>query len=622
MQGMTIQSRSSFWLAAVLALSACTTDDGTTGLLDLDGSTQPVSVEDATLKIVGPGSVGSGGVTVTALCSRTGFFAELLDGNDKPIPNTFIRITTDLGTVRASSGNSGSGAVTDANGRARFTYTAPGSVSANRNEFDELVAITGLQNPDTRENVTIESDPYEIEVTNGPPPDLTLIGPGNLASGTFEMPASLPVIGTRTRQTSSLARGLVADVRPGVGCQPNENHQINLTTEPSGQGAINAPPDEPSSNGGLTDRSGELEFDYVAPANITAPTDITISASTTIARQTDRANYILTVLPPNLRLTGPPEAFPGQTRTGYRVQLTRSDGQAIPEARIDLQASGSGAIEHIRSNPNQQNLETDAFGIINFSFTPRENISSTTNVTITANAVDLGISRTLVVAVRPDSFDFTTPTANAAINTEFANRQNIEFRWTDASGQGIEGDVTLSTGNSEARFVINNDVESRGLRQVTVRTDSSGNFSVPVQIFSNFSEFVTITATAANQTQLKDSLTIQFVDQTGSNPDSVILVASPTALDASTNPGATADVTFSVTNSSNEPIDGINVVFEIVGGSTHNNEEIFPIGGTTRQGEATTTYYSRPGTGTAVPVILRACIEGGGLCDDYEITVE
>ena len=620
MQGMTIQSRSSFLLAAVLALSACTTDDGTTGLLELDGSSDSVSVEDATLKIIGPGNVGSGGVAVTALCTQSGFFAELLDGNDKPIANTFIRIVAALGTVRASSGNSGSGAVTDASGKARFTYTAPGNVTAN--EFDELQGFTGLQDPDTRQNVEIESDPYEIEVTTGPVPDLTISGPGNLGSGTFEMPASLPVIGTRTRQSSSLARGLLAQLRPGTTCQPRENHQITLSTSPTGQGTINAPPDEPSTKGGLTNRSGQLEFDYVAPANITAPTDITITASASIARQTETQNYILTVLPPALRLTGPPEAFPGQARTGYRIQLTRSDGQAIPEARVDIQASGGGAIEHIRSNPNQPNLETDSFGVINFSYTPPTNISATTNVTITADAVDLGITRTLVVAVRPDSFDFTTPTANAAINTEFANRQPIGFRWTNANGQGIEGDGTLSAGNSEARFVINNDVESRGLRQVTVRTDASGNFRVPVEIFSNFSEFVTITATAANQTQLKDTLTVQFVDQTGSNPDSVILVATPAELDATTNPGATADVTFRVTNSSNEPIDGINVVFEIVGGSTHPNEEIFPIGGTTRQGEAKTTYFTRPGgTGAVQRVTIRGCIEGGGLCDDYEIEI-
>ena len=117
-------------------------------------------------------------------------------------------------------------------------------------------------------------------------------------------------------------------------------------------------------------------------------------------------------------------------------------------------------------------------------------------------------------------------------------------------------------------------------------------------------------------------LPIQFVDQPGSDPDSAILTATPTAINATTDPGATADLLFQVTNSANEPIDGINVTFEIIGGSTHPNEEIFPIGGTTRQGQARSTYFTRPGTGAVVPVTLRACIEGGSICDDYQITVE
>lgn len=593
--------------SALLALSACTTDEGTTGLLNLDGSTDDITVEDATLRIVGPGGIGSGGIAVTALCTQSGFFAELLDGNQKPIEDTFIRIVTALGTVRAATGNSGSGAVTDSNGRARFVYTAPGNVTTN--DFDELEAFTGLQDPETGDNVSIESDPYEIEVVPGPRPELTLSGPG-VASGSLEVPSG------------GIARGFIARVRPGDNCQPREDQQITITTSPANQGSINAPPEEVSTGGGLTDSAGQLEFDFVAPENITEATSITLTATVDVARQRRTANYILRVLPPVLRLTGPADAFPGEERTGFRLQLTRSDGQAIPNERVDLTAS-QGTIEHIRNNNNQRNLETDSFGIINFSYTPPANIASTTNVTITANAFDLGITQTLSVAVRPDRFTFSSPTANTAINVGVANAAELIFRWTNAAGTGVAGTVNLSSSSSDARFLVNSDVESRGVRQVSVETDTTGAFKVPVKIFSNFSEFVTITATSAENTQLRATIPIQFVDQPGSNPDSVLLVATPTEVDATTNPGATADVVFSVTNSANEPIDGINVVFEIVGGSSHPNEEIFPIGGTTRQGEARSTYYTRPGgTGTVQSVTLRACIEGGSLCDDFVISVQ
>lgn len=605
---MTIQFRLSTWLAAaVLALSACTTDDGTTGLLDLDGSTDQVQVEDATLKIVGPGNVGSGGVAVTALCESSGFFAELLDGNDKPIGDTFIRIVSGLGTVRAQSGNSGSGAVTDANGRARFVYTAPGNVTTN--DFDELQAFTGLQDPETRDNVPIESDPYEIEIVPGPRPTLTLAGPGNIASGSLEVPSG----GT--------ARGFLATVRPGESCQPRANQQITVATTPNGQGRIDAPPGEVASGGGLSNSAGQLEFDFQAPTNITTATQITLNASVSVARQTRTANYILTVLPPLIRLTGPADAFPGETRTGFRLELTRSDGQALPNQRVNVSAT-QGTIEHVRNNPSQRTFETDAFGVLNFSFTPPSNIATTTNVTITAEAFDLGISQTLVVSVRPDTFRFSSPTANTAVDVGVANAADLLFQWRNAGGSGVAGTVNLSSSSNDARFLVNSDVESRGVRQVSVETDTTGAFRVPVKIFSNFSEFVTITATSASNTQVRATLPVQFVDQPGTDPDSAILVATPTAINATTDPGATADLVFSVTNASNEPIDGINVTFQIVGGSTHPNEEIFPIGGTTRQGEARSTYFTRPGTGTAVPVTLRACIEGGSICDDYQITVE
>ena len=611
------------WLAALAAISiglhGCTTDEATgNGLLDLDGDTGSNNLDPAEvdLVIVGPGNVGSGGASVIASCEQSGFLARLSDGDGDGISNVFIRIVPGLGRVRAASGSSNGGATTNSNGEARFIYTAPDNLASN--DFDELTAFTGVEDPETGESVTIESDPYEVEVVTGGRPTLTLLGPGNVASGDLEIPASRETASSTRRGRDSFARSFQAQVRTAATCQSRADRTVTITAP---QGRIDAPPGSIDSTSAQTSTAGTVDFDFLAPSGISAPTDILLSASATVARQTGTANYLVRVLPPEISLTGPADAFPGTARTGFSIRLTDADGVVIAGERVTVTAT-QGTVEHERSNQNQGNFETDSFGRLAFNYTPPANITSATNVTITANAFDLGISRTLLVTVRPDSFRFASPTSNTAVNVGVANAADLIFEWRNAAGAGVAGTVVLTSTSNDARFLVNSDVESRGVRSVTVETNSTGAFQVPVRIFSNFSEFVTVTASSQANSQVIARLPIQFVDQPGSDPDSAILTATPTAIDATTDPGATADLLFQVTNSANEPIDGINVTFEIIGGSTHPNEEIFPIGGTTRQGQARSTYFTRPGTGAVVPVTLRACIEGGSICDDYQITVE
>lgn len=605
------------WLAALAAISiglhGCTTDEATgNGLLDLDGDndTDVIDPAEVDLVIVGPGNVGSGGVAVIASCEQTGFLARLTDGDGDAIPNTFIRVVPTLGRVRAASGNSNGGATTNSNGEARFIYVAPDNVATN--DFDELTAFTGI------EDETIESDPYEVEVTTGGRPTLTLVGPGNVQSGDLEIPASRQTASSTRRGRDSFARSFLAQVRPAATCQSRADRTVTLNAP---QGRIDAPPGSINSSTAQTSSAGTVEFDFLAPSGVSTPTDILIAASTTVARQTGTANYLVRVLPPEITFTGPADAFPGTPRTGFSIRLTDADGVVIAGERVTVSAT-QGTVEHVPSNQNQGNFETDSFGRLAFNYTPPANINTATNVTITANAFDLGITRTLLVTVRPDTFRFASPTSNTAVNVGVANAADLIFEWRNAAGAGVAGTVVLTSTSNDARFLVNSDVESRGVRSVTVDTNASGAFQVPVRIFSNFSEFVTVTASSQANSQVIARLPIQFVDQPGSDPDSAILTATPTAIDATTDPGATADLLFQVTNSANEPIDGINVTFEIIGGSTHPNEEIFPIGGTTRQGQARSTYFTRPGTGAVVPVTLRACIEGGSICDDYQITVE
>lgn len=687
-------------LLIALGAAACTTDDGVgQGLLNQDDNT--VSPEDAELRIIGPGGISSGGISVVAACDETGFIAELTNGSGRGVPNVFVRVRPDLGTVVASNGSSNGGATTDSQGRARFDYIAPSNVAAA--DFDVLAASTSI------EDVAIESDDFEVEIIPGPVPDLTLVGPGGRASGEVEVSAG------------AIATGFLASVRPGTNCQPRNGHQVNLTVL---QGRIDAPPGDVNSGGGLTGSGGLLEFDFKAPDFITSATDITIEGTATVARQTDRANFVVRVLPPVITITGPDTAFPGDTRQGYRLVLTRSDGRPLSNQRVSLSAT-QGTVRHVRSSSSQANFTTDSLGAINFTFTPPSGIEDEVTIPITAQAFDLGIDsdilvtvlpneleltgpadafpgedrtgfrakltladgrvvpdeqitiiasrgtvthdrsssspgnfrtdtfgeidfvytppaniveatnvfitatatessveKDIVVTVRPNSFRFTSPTANQPITVGVENAVPLLFEWLTAAGSGVQGSVNLASSSPDARFLVNTDVESRGRATATVDTNSSGQFGVPVSVFSNFSEFVTITATDADNGQQIARLPLQFVDSPGSNPDSAILTATPALIDASTNPGARADLLFQVTNDANEPIDGLDVIFTLVGGSTHPNEEIFPVGGTTRQGEARSTYFTRPGTGAPVSVLLRACLEDGSLCDDFQITVE
>ena len=586
-------------LICAFAIAACSTDDSVgSGLLDPGGgSGGTVDPDNVNLRILGPGSAGSGGVAVVSACTESGFIAELTDGGGDGIPKVFVRVRPDLGSVKASNGSSNGGATTDAQGRARFDYIAPANVT--RNDIDVLVASV------TIDDVVVNSDDFEVEVVPGPPPELSIIGPA--ASGALKVPAGT----TRT--------GFIAEVTPGESCQPREGHTVSFQTN---LGEINAPPDDFASFSGTTDRFGEVEFSYTAPDTVSASTRVMIRAEASVSRQTDTATYALSVEPPTLSFTGPNDAAPGRVRTGFQLQLTRSDGIALQGEKISVTSSVQGTISDTNPNPSAERFVTDAFGRINFSFKPPVSITTETVATLTATVTGTPLTRSFDLTIKPDTFLFTAPDAGTPIPVGVNNRQPLNFSWRTATSDGgapVQGTLKLTTDSPTALFVVNDDPQNP-VDSVVVNTNSSGTFAFPVAIYSNSSEFVTITARDQAATQRQTTLTVQFVDQPGTTPGHVNLVVDPLQVETSTTTQNKATIEFTVLNEAFEPIAGQDVSFTLVQSASGDNlERIFPGGGTTDgQGQARSEYFSGRSAGTAR---IRACVVSVGRCQERDVEV-
>jgi len=318
---------------------------------------------------------------------------------------------------------------------------------------------------------------------------------------------------------------------------------------------------------------------------------------------------------PVLTLSGPAAVAPGIETSGFLATLEDGCDEAIEDRFIGFAAT-VGTVVSAADN-------TDGFGRLAFTYKAPEGITEATPVTIQATATINGreIEDELAITVQPDTFLFLAPAAGAPISVGSDNAQPLTFQWTrpGATGgtQGVKGSVLVAVNNG-ARLVINNDALNP-TESATVATSSaaSGNFAVPVAVYSNSSGFVTLTVTDRALSTRTTSLSVQFVDV----PSEVNLLATPLEVTVSPSASRFSTLELTVLNQASQPITGVDVTFELTQpASSSPNERVFPSGGTTNAtGKATSRYEAGP---TAGAVTIQACVRNSGICDMREITVK
>lgn len=373
----------------------------------------------------------------------------------------------------------------------------------------------------------------------------------------------------------------------------------------------------------------------------------------------DSANPSGTSLPPVLEVTGPASGSPGVEAIGFRVSVTRGGRTAAQDLGITLSATNGmvSIVERGITRPGLASGFTDAFGRLEFTFTPDADLTADATGVIVAEVTDRRFANgscidnanavcegSVAFTIRADQFRFTAPTFGTAVNVGRPNAQALQFQWRTADGrpvinpQGGGACVDLSTrfsgaGTSQFGLIIAGDPTPQSQRR-RVLLNSNGSFAQSVTIFSDRSGFLEVEArenrscgpTASGE--LLASTGVQFLDepceQTSDGRDCVDLRA-PLVLMTGSGESAnqpSADLTMEVRNAAFQPVDNIQVLFRILsaasgGGSRPNdpNERVFPGGGTTdASGIARSTYFA-PIVSTEAVVDIEACVRALGSGD-------
>lgn len=586
-----------------------------------------VNLGPTTIEITGPSGAPASdppSVEVVRGKSLAGFRMRLTDGVGRPLVGVSLTAQPHLAGSTAAFGTVtpvGGRRTTDGDGAIGFTYNAPSPTTDTTAIITATASVSGQ---------SIKAD-FPVRVTIPGTPRLTLRGPADEPSGRVEV------------QPDGIVAGLGAVFLDGAG-EPLVDRDITLTTD---RGTLAIADD--SSN--RTDSSGQIRFDYTAPATIPSRSRATITARASADGSTLTSTYQLTLVPtppaaaPQLTLAGPSEASPAQKRTGYSATFVRADSQSIEGAPIRLTTSNGtiAIVENGAERPGLSTGRTDAFGRIGFVFTPASGSTNTTaQIAASYDSSATGASTeltnqcqsistcaaTLNVTIPADTFRFVAPTFGAEVPVGVTNAATLSFNWLNASGTGVASCIDLDAsfqGSSNAPYglVVGSDPTPR--TQVRrVQLNSSGQIQTRVAIYSDRSGFVTITARENRQcleagggsSGLSASTGVQFVDEPGSANNHVDLDA-PLKVQESSDAGdqRRVTVTLDVRNNAYGVLDGEQVLFCLAAGPTtvrtttgvapnqtttttttsrsiDVNERVFPGGGTTSsEGKATTQYF-------------------------------
>lgn len=604
----------------VLMLSACSDDTPTGGLLNEQNQNNADEPQgEFEIALDGPTCVAAGRVSEE-------FTATVTDEAGDPVTDTFILIEPFFGDEPAGSVTALDpdgrpalgGANTDSRGELIFTYRAPEEL---RTEIAVTLEASALVDDEERGDGQIG-----IRVAAPNPPQLRVQGPINptsstrIPSGSLELDAGELAPGFRV--TVSARDGCDGTVRPVRGA--------GLEIETVLANAVIRQTDTET----LLD--GTAEFDYLAPAEVSARTRDTITVQSFNAAGAGEAEYSLFVLPgppdpfARIRVRGPTSVPAGTEQTGYtatveQVQIDNSGTEvvtALPGVKVNLTSSDNGRFD-VQTNGEGLRGVTDDFGTVGFSFTPSASGNEAQTITLTAavgtadnpdaqalcQQADADCSDTIDIQVQADTFQFTAPDFGASGLVGPNNAVPIEIEWRDGTGAGVTGCVDLSTsftGASGTSFglIINEDpVTATQTRRARV---INGTFEQPHALYSDRSGFVTVTATDNRDCennpsdQLEATNGVQFQDEicttTSDGRNCVDLQAPLRVLSSPDEAGEqrTANLTFEVRNNAFQPVDGAQVTFTIVTAASpgNPNERVFPGGGTTNgSGVATSRYF-------------------------------
>lgn len=605
--------------AALLLLGACGSSSDDTGLLNPSDPGSGASKYIVTLD--GPDCVEVGS-------TATGFTAKLTTASGGLGKNVYVALTatvgdTDAGTIRATKPEGGTtigGANTSALGVVPFTYTPP--TDAIRNPV--VVTLTGTAKVDDADAGTAK---MLLSLEPGAGPSVRVQGP--LAEGS-----------TTVRASSGQVEADPGELVPDFLVTASRTTSSCAGAGPLSGASITVTPTLVGAKARLVDAAtlldGTAAFDYIAPSSVTALTTDTLTVKVTsgASSTTQTFDVVVNPTPPpstvRVRVSGPTTVSPNVSQAGYTATVESVDAEgtviASEATKLAITLSDGGAVT---LTPNAEGLRgvTDANGKVGFSITPLTSTTANRSIVLTAKvdttnssaltaACALATStctQTLDLLVQPDVFSFTSPIYGAQGTVGEPNAVPLSFRWATAAGTGVPGCVNLSAsfqGSSTSPYLlkINGDPVPATQTRV-VKLGSDGGLQVPVSVLSDRSGFVLVTATenracgASTVTSgtLTASTGVQFVDEicvtTSDGRNCVDLQAPLRTLSSPDASGVqrTVNLTFTVLNNAYQPVDGAQVLFNIVtpaNGASTSNERIFPGGGTTSaSGVATSQYY-------------------------------
>lgn len=332
-----------------------------------------------------------------------------------------------------------------------------------------------------------------------------------------------------------------------------------------------------SNSAGTSDSNGEASATLSTPGD---PSNRSITVTATVG--TVSASLSVAVVGTKLSVSGPSSLINGSSGT-FSVALTNSSGGGIPNQSVALTSANGNTL-------SSASVTTDASGHATFTLTGK------TAGADTVSAAALGLTATQAVNVSGQSFNITTPTANA--NIDINTPQTVTVVWNN-NGAPVAGQ-TVTFNTSRGQF-------SGGGASATATTDSSG--TATASLSSATAGPVVITASASGVSTQTSAAFIATM------PASIDVQASPATIP--TNGQST--ITAIVWDPNNNLVEGQTVDFQLTdktGGTISVASAV-----TDSQGRAQTVYAATSTPSASNGVSVTATVQGTAITGSATLTV-
>lgn len=396
------------------------------------------------------------------------------------------------------------------------------------------------------------------------------------------------------------------------------------------EGTINAPENLSGTDGAETDGTGQINFAFLPPGDITESRTIKITAKAELGNRTVDAVYSVAVTPDTFQFIEPTNGSSSvigvQNAIPLQLQWTRREGNRSVGVGSNVQLTSDGGFFVINGSalPPGEAVVLATDGDKAGAFPTPVAIASSERglVTVSASDEEVAERRTEVIVQfldQPATIVLDADALSVEASPASARFSNLTARVQNARSEPVAGiEITFSLLKAISSNV-NERVSPSGGVTNNDGTAASRYEAGPINGAAVIQACVS-GGVICNSREIKVVNGVDSPVGPGSVPSSVVLDAVPASVTKFPSASRFSTVTTRVSNAAGQPLANVQLVFALTTkAGTSVNERLLPASAlTAADGTAIFQYEAGPDVGAAV---VQACVRSTTVCGARQITV-